>query len=199
MCVSRFFACLILGLGLAGSSMAQYVEGDTPASSKAVEAPKEDQGSFFDRLNYGGNFGAQFGSYTMVNISPTVTYRFTDRLWAGPGVTYIYYSQSDGRGRTISSTVYGGSLVGRYQVLEQLFLQTQLESLSVPVYYINTNTNEITLRRQLVVSPLVGAGYLVPFNKTGSGVFLTALYNLNYKNSYGLYASPFIFRVGFAL
>ena len=184
-------------MGLGFTAQAQYVEGDSVTSKDKVAAT-QNQGSFFNRLNFGGNFGAAFGSSTYLNLSPTVTYRFTDRLWAGPGVTYIYQAFS-AYGKKYTFNTYGARFVGRYQVFEQFLIMGEVESLNLPAVFINPSTQEITERRMWYTSPLFGAGYMVPLGRTGSGFFLSALYNFNYRNSYGLYGSPWVIRVGFAL
>ncbi len=51
--------------------------------------------SSFDKtkLEFGGNFGLQFGDYTLVNISPQVGYKFSKYVSAGLGLGYTYSSQ----------------------------------------------------------------------------------------------------------
>lgn len=43
------------------------------------------------RLTFGGGFGMQFGSYTLINIAPQVGYNFWDNFNAGAGISYSYY------------------------------------------------------------------------------------------------------------
>jgi polyhydroxyalkanoate synthesis regulator phasin len=47
-------------------------------------------------------------------------------------------------------------------------------------------------------NPLIGASYIMPFGKRG-GIQATLYYNLNYKELYSPYSSPFIWRIGFFL
>jgi len=43
------------------------------------------------KLTYGGGFGLQFGSYTLINVAPQVGYNFSEKFNAGAGVSYTYY------------------------------------------------------------------------------------------------------------
>ena len=69
-----------------------------PASSKAQLS--------MDDIFLGGNVGATFGTVTLVNISPMIGYKFTDRTIAGISLTYQYYK--DARYTpTLKSNIYG--------------------------------------------------------------------------------------------
>src|SRR5687768_12934957 len=46
--------------------------------------------NFVKKLTFGGNFGAQFGQVTFVDVSPLVGYRATDKLTVGIGGTYNF-------------------------------------------------------------------------------------------------------------
>lgn len=64
-----------------------------------------------DRLYYGGNFGASFGTITFVDVSPLVGAMINNRLSGGVGATYQYFN--DRRFFGGSNTLYGGgSLAG---------------------------------------------------------------------------------------
>jgi len=52
--------------------------------------------SFTDKLTFGGNFGATFGTVTYVNLSPQVGYKVTERFIPGISATYIYYKDPFG-------------------------------------------------------------------------------------------------------
>src|SRR6478736_4936619 len=58
----------------------------------AQDEEEEKKGFDKNKLFFGGTFGASFGSYTFVNVSPQVGYRFNKFFAAGAGVNFIYSS-----------------------------------------------------------------------------------------------------------
>ncbi len=186
-------ACLALPL----SVRAQYVAGDTarPQSPPAygnVPAAAAPKPSFWDRTNLGGNFGLSFGRVTYIEASPLLMYNVNERLQLGPGLTYIYL-RNNVRPFVYSTSVYGGRLFGRYFVLPDAFVQTELETLNFEERNADFNG------RYTIFNPLVGGGYRVPGGRLGGGFFFTALYNLNYQANLSPYPSPLIVRVGVAI
>ena len=73
-----FFALIISSLNGTSQSFESY---DTPA-------PKFD---WKERVFFGGNLGAQFGSYTFINLAPLVGFKITDRLSIGTQLQYQYF------------------------------------------------------------------------------------------------------------
>lgn len=63
------------------------------------------------RLEFGGSFGLQFGNYTLINISPQVGYRLSNKFSAGVGLGYTYYGTEirgeDYKEHFASFNVYG--------------------------------------------------------------------------------------------
>jgi hypothetical protein len=58
------------------------------------EEPAEPKGFQKEKLFVGGNFGLTFGnSYTLINISPQIGYRFNRFLAAGLGINGLYISE----------------------------------------------------------------------------------------------------------
>ena len=43
------------------------------------------------KFYWGGNLGLMFGTYTIIDISPEVGYKVTERFHVGTGLTYTYY------------------------------------------------------------------------------------------------------------
>lgn len=144
--------------------------------------PKE---SFSDRLFFGGNFGLMFGTITYVEISPLVGYRITERLSAGPGVSYIYL-QDNRFG--LSTSIYGGRLFARYNITDYLFGHGEYEVL-------NRESPYSLEGRINVTSIFVGVGYR---QRIGPNSFLSimGLWNLN-DSEYSIYRNPII-RMGFS-
>lgn len=141
--------------------------------------------SFSDRLFYGGNFGLMFGTVTYIELSPLIGYRITDRLSAGPGVSYIY--MQDNR-YDLSTSIYGGRLFARYNFTDYLFGHGEYEVLNlVTPYSLNGRTN--------LTSIFVGGGYR---QRLGSNSFLNimGLWNIN-DSEYSIYRNPII-RMGFS-
>ncbi len=160
----------------------------TPSNNPNI-APK-DFNSFKERLYFGGNVGAWFGSTTYINLSPLVGVKITKKFSVGAGVTYNYFSQTY-QGQKYTSTIYGGSAFARYFVMDNLFLQGGWDRLSV--------VNPASLLpggRTWVDNILLGGGYRQAFSERGN--FVAAIfYNVN-QTPLSPYPNPII-QLGFTL
>ena len=119
------------------------------------EKSKSEAIPFKDRLMVNGNFGLQFGDITLIDLSPMVGYKFSDRFVAGPGVMYQYL----GLKNYGSYHIYGGKVFGRAAVFEKIFAHTEYELLNLPRLTQNPATKEIDETRTNISSLLVGGGY----------------------------------------
>lgn len=182
---------------LCQSAKAQYVEEkeakkDTTIYVKSKRGMDDSPsgGGGFDKkkLVPGGNFALSFGNPFFVDISPRLGYLVTEEIMLGLGATYINYKIN-----SYSFNFYGGQAFGRVKVYENIYGNAEMDFLNVPVYY-NSGENN----RRWLVSPLIGASYVVPFDSRG-GIQASVLYNLNYQQAYSPYASPVIWRIGFFL
>lgn len=144
-----------------------------------------------DKLYFGGNFGMQFGNETFIDFSPLVGIRLSEKLSVGTGLIYNYYSD---KYNNYSTNIYGGRAFTRYYVLENVFLHTEFEALSLESKYFDYLQKYQNVNRFWSNNYLVGGGY---FYKIGnrSGVSLMILFNLN-ESANSLYNNP-IFRMGF--
>src|SRR6185369_4201295 len=61
-------------------------------STPPPQQPEPAEESFWDKIYIGGNFGLEFGTRTIINVSPQIGYRLTDKFVPGIGLTYIYYN-----------------------------------------------------------------------------------------------------------
>lgn len=184
-------------------ALAQYVPEDSvkkdttiyvPSSKRSADEPQSSSGFDTDKLVPGGNFAASFGNPYYVDISPMLGYMVTPKFMLGLGATYIatggtYFNIK------YSNTYYGGRILGRHRIKENFFANAELDFLNVPYFLSDTTTQRL---RKWLVSPLIGASYVVPFGTRG-GVQITALYNLNYQQRYSPYNSALLFRIGFFL
>jgi hypothetical protein len=145
--------------------------------------------TFKERIILGGNFGIQFGSITLIDVSPQVGYRISDRLIAGVGATYQYY---DDNYYHYSTNIFGGRTFLRYYVFRNFFAHAEYELLNYEPYY----TSPFESGRVNVNSYLVGGGYT---QQIGGNSFIgfEILWNLN-ETQYTLYNNPII-RIGFGM
>lgn len=116
---------ILLVLPLLLLSAAVQAQSDSTGRFKnRGPAPKP----FADRLVFGGNIGLQFGSTTVINISPQVGYKITDRFIAGVGGTYQYvrlrYYNAQYEYRILGYNVWS-----RYYPFENLFAHAEYNRL----------------------------------------------------------------------
>ncbi|MDB5227183.1 MAG: hypothetical protein JWN78_1376 [Bacteroidota bacterium] len=150
------------------------------------------------RLRIGGSFGLQFGTFTYINISPTIGYMaIKDRLEVGAGPIFIYerykYSSLD----KISFFVYGPDIYTRGYLWKGIYLEARYDLVNKPSYY--------DFNRKIWVNHLLlGAGYAAPIGKIGT-FNISALFNvLNnnesiYKGTFGNFPLILTFGFGFGL
>jgi hypothetical protein len=153
----------------------------------------EDKPPLKDRMYYGGNFSLQFGSLTYIDVSPLAGAMITDRFSAGLGGTYQYLNF---RRANSSSSVYGGRIFGRYNITQNFFAHTEVESLKTADLVPGATPDLDRLTRDWVTGMFVGGGYFTPFGSRG-GANITLLYNLTYDNRRSPYNEPYVIRVGF--
>ncbi len=147
-----------------------------------------DFSSLKERIYFGGNIGASFGTTTYISVQPLIGFKLTPKFSLGAGVTYNYYSINY-YGTRYVSTIYGTNLFARYMILENLFAQVGWDKLSVPDY-----SSSISGSRRWVDNILVGGGYRQKFSDRAS--FVAAIfYNVN-QSIYSPYANPII-QIGF--
>lgn len=156
------------------------------------------------RFYFGGNLGLMFGTYTVIDISPLVGYKVTERFHVGAGLTYTYYKYSiegtntGANSMSFSTSIYGGRLFTRYFVASNLFLHVEDELINLDLpdlaeYYAN---HRFVLSRQWLNSVLVGGGYGYGFGSDGPAISISVLFRLNHEfEDFYPYQNPII-RIG---
>ncbi len=140
-----------------------------------------------ERLVVGGSFGAQFGDYTLVDLSPTLGYLVRDELLVGVGARYIYLEDRRFLNYTFKTNVYGGNVFSQFYFLENLILHAEYEVLNLEDFSDLGNRINIS-------SVLVGGGYRSMIGDV-SYFSLLLLYNLN-ETENSPYTNP-ILRINF--
>lgn len=177
----------ILFLFFSLAVFAQYVEQPLKTPPPAAPAKKK----LFDRkkLFTGGNIGLQFGTVTFVEVSPLLGYRFTDKIQAGVGLTYQYYSYRD-KNYKLETSVYGGRVFGRYFFLKNVFAHAEYEVLNLQAY-------DLSPPQRVNVGSLLGGVGLIQRFSDRAGLIAMILWNFT-PSAYTPYQNPII-RVGFVL
>jgi hypothetical protein len=160
--------------------------------SQYFENPQK-KPSFKDKLYFGGGLGLQFGQVTLIDVSPIIAYKLTNRIHPGIGLTYSYCNDKS-YSIPIDYSSYGGSVFLRIFLFESLYAHTEAEYLNIKVFNF-TSSSTYQTNRQWIQNYYIGGGY---FQKIGerSGIYFTILWNLN-QTDLTPYSNP-IMRIGFA-
>lgn len=129
---------------------------------------------FKDRLFFGGDLGLSFGTVTYIRVAPIIGYNISPKFAVGGGPSYQYYK--DNRYSGYETSIYGGSVFGRYFVLENIFLQSEFEVLNLDELYYNP-LSDFTRQRVTIPVWFVGAGFSQR-SANGSGFFIGVFYDL---------------------
>lgn len=146
--------------------------------------PKAKTGDFWEHVQVGGGFGLAIGNdYTDITIAPSAIYNFNEHFALGTGLQYSNLKQK----HYYFSNVYGGSLIGLYNPIEEIQLSLELEEVNVNNQYMDLGGN---LKESFWNTGLfVGAGY------QEGNVTLGARFNVLFdkdKNVYGDAFMPFV-------
>lgn len=156
--------------------------------------------AFLDKIYVGGGFGASFGNYTYVNISPIIGYKVTPKLSVGLRLmyqytTYDYYDKQDLRWKKYSGNDFGVGGFARFMVKGPFYLQAEYE-------HLNYDGLDYTgYSRSSFNSFMAGGGITQPIGGKAF-FFMTAMYNFSYQNFDNSnvyrspYDSPWVIRIG---
>lgn len=156
----RRYSILLLIILVCSATQAQNYRS-SELKKKANSSKKFDPRN----LTFGGNFGAGFGSndYWGISLSPQVGYRFTTKLTAGAGLSYLYSSekykgyQYDTK---YTSHYLGFNLFGNYYPIEQVILTVKPEILRIwetEKYESSSQTNKYS-NSKFIPAVVVGGG-----------------------------------------
>jgi hypothetical protein len=165
------------------------------AQYEQYSGKNKQQPSFGDRIFFGGDFGLQFGTVTVINVSPLAGYKVTDDFSAGIGITYQYYEDKT-FSEPLTTSVFGGRLFGEYQLpmIPNFFAHAEYEVLNYDKLFIDPYYSYRIYKKNVTANNiLVGGGYR---QAIGGRAFvnLLLLYNLT-EDENSLYSNPII-RMG---
>lgn len=110
---------------------------------------------FWKNVRFGGGLGVSAGSgFTNIFIAPSAIYQFNEIFAAGVGLQGSYVKVDD-RDTNYRSYIYGGSLIGLINPIEQIQLSIELEQLRI-----NQEFPEFSVKDNFWNTALhLGAGY----------------------------------------
>jgi hypothetical protein len=143
------------------------------ASTFAQDEEEEKKGFDKNKLFFGGTFGASFGSYTFVNVSPQVGYRFNKFFAAGTGINFIYSSAKYDYYTPPYKDEYGVvglNIFGRVYPVQFLVIQAQPELNYTwgKIKFYDGSIPDQKLDPKFVPSLLVGGGVAIPMGGKGA-------------------------------
>lgn len=161
----------------------------------------EQGASFKDKVFFGGGFGAGFGDYTYVNVSPIIGYKVSPKLSTGIRITYQYttFKYQDiqaGEEKKYQGNDFGIGAFARFSIYGPLYLQAEYEHLNYDGLYYDGSSSRTNFD-----SFMAGGGIAQPIGGKAF-LFFTAMYNFSYdnfnsSNAYRApYDSPWVIRVG---
>jgi hypothetical protein len=140
-----------------------------------------------DKIFFGGGLGLQFGTVTIVDVSPMVGYKPTNNWFIGVKGNYQYYNNNSIHE---STQIYGGSLFTSYILFENVALYAEYEALNMETAYFDPYHTQSTNHRFWVHSPLVGGGFSQSLGER-SKLLILVLWDLN-NSYYSPYTNPII-------
>jgi len=136
---------------------------------------------FWDHIRFGGGIGLSFGDgFFSGTLAPSAIYKLNDQFSMGVGLNGTYNKQKN----FYFSTIFGGSVIGLFNVLQELQLSAEFEELNVS----RTWDDSLGFEGDNYWYPalFLGAGY-----STGN-VTVGVKYDVLYDETKSVYADAYI-------
>jgi hypothetical protein len=179
---------VILSLLLAMSAAAQ----EAPPTPKAAVAPPPPDPWFV-----GGAIGFAFGDdVNYAEFSPILGFRVSQKFQLGASLTFRY--RKDKRYEPdLSTTDAGGSLFGRYFVLDPIFLQVEVERLNWE--FVDILDDEFVVVDSVYTGYYAGLGYYLPMGSNGA-MYMSFMWDFSYdSNEPSPNPHPWLIRIGYGV
>ena len=137
---------------------------------------------FWRNVQFGGGVGLSFGSgYNEISLAPSAIYNFNQYVALGLGAQYKYIKQKN----YYASNLYGASIIGFFNPIQEIQLSAELEELRVNVNLIGSDSSS---QNYWNTGLFLGAGY------RAGNVTIGARYNVlsDNNNVYGNAFMPFV-------
>jgi hypothetical protein len=156
----------------------------------SAQGQQKSTSDFWNHVQFGGGVGASFGSgYTDLALAPGAIYNFNDYVAFGVGLQGSYVNvkgdYTTDELNNYKSRIYGGSLIGLFNPVEEIQFSVELEQVRVNTTF--TYVGEPGIKDNFWNTALfIGAGYRF------DNVTIGARYNLLYDRDKSVYYEPFM-------
>ncbi len=148
--------------------------------STRVQKPQPLKSEFWKKVRFGGGLGLNFGNGTSVSIAPSAVYQVNKYFSTGIGLQGSYVSLRD----AYKSYIYGGSLIGLINPIDEVQLSVDLEQLRVNTTF--DSSLSIPSIGRWNTALFLGAGYVSDYVTFG------IKYNVLYKKTDNIYSEAFM-------
>lgn len=134
---------------------------------------------FWKHVRIGGGIGLSFGDgFFSGTLAPSAIYEFNEQFALGVGLNGTYNKRKD----FYKSTVFGGSLIGLFNPIQELQLSAEFEELNVSRNY----DSRLNIADQNYWYPalFIGAGF------RSQNVAIGVRYDVLYDKNKSIYADP---------
>ncbi len=140
---------------------------------------------FWKHVRFGGGFGLSTGSnFFSATLAPNAIYQFNNQLGLGIGLNATYNRQKN----AYKSTIFGGSIIGIYNPINEIQLSSEFEALNVNRKFEGDLSN-LEDDNYLYPAVFLGAGYRT--NNVTFGIRYDVLYDED-KSIYANAWMPFV-------
>jgi hypothetical protein len=149
--------------------------------STRIQKPQTPKSEFWKKVRFGGGLGLNFGNNaTSVSIAPSAIYQVNKYFSTGVGLQGSYVSFKN----AYKSYIYGGSLIGLVNPIEEVQLSVDLEQLRVNTTFDSSYSIPETSKWNTAL--FLGVGYVSNYVTFG------VKYNVLYKKTDNVYGEAFM-------
>jgi len=190
---------IVFALCLTGAAAAAAQEGESEAPQTYKEQYEKQQKKVKEPIEFpwfaGGAVGFAFGSETSyAEFSPIFGYRIFQKFQLGASLTFRY--RKDKRYEPyLSTTDFGGSILGRYFIYDPFFIQAEVERLNWE--YVARTDDGLDTVESTYTGLYAGFGFVQRAGKR-SAMYMSFLWDFAYRNDEpNPNNHPWLIRIGF--
>ena len=143
--------------------------------------PSNAKSDFWKHVRFGGGIGLSFGDgFFSGTLAPSAIYQFNEQFAFGIGLNGTYNTRKN----FYKSTIFGGSLIGLYNPIQQLQLSAEFEELNVQRNW--EDNLGIEDENYWYPALFLGAGYRM------QNVAVGIRYDVLYDEDKSIYAEPWM-------